>query len=59
MTLYAGANDIVRPKVDLDALAAAYDDAIGRLREKLGDDAAAPRMIFTEPGIGYRFAASP
>ncbi|KGJ19891.1 response regulator [Paracoccus panacisoli] len=32
--------------------------AIGRLREKLGDDAAAPRMIFTEPGIGYRFAAS-
>lgn len=33
--------------------------AIGRLREKLGDDAAAPRMIFTEPGIGYRFAASP
>lgn len=33
--------------------------AIGRLREKLGDDAASPRMIFTEPGIGYRFAASP
>lgn len=31
--------------------------AIGHLREKLGDDATAPRFIFTEPGIGYRFAA--
>lgn len=31
--------------------------AIGRLREKIGDDAAAPRLIFTEPGIGYRFTA--
>ena len=28
------------------------------LRRKLGDDAAAPRMIFTEPGIGYRFASA-
>ncbi|MFD1880917.1 response regulator [Paracoccus pacificus] len=32
--------------------------AIGHLREKLGDDAAAPRFIFTEPGIGYRFASA-
>ncbi|MCZ0962915.1 response regulator [Paracoccus benzoatiresistens] len=32
--------------------------AVGHLREKLGDDAAAPRMIFTEPGIGYRFASA-
>ena len=32
--------------------------AIGRLREKLGDDAAAPRGIFTEPGIGYRLGVS-
>lgn len=31
--------------------------AIGRLREKLGDDAAAPRWIFTEPGIGYRLGS--
>lgn len=31
--------------------------AVGHLREKLGDDAAAPRMIFTEPGIGYRFTS--
>ena len=29
---------------------------IARLREKLGDDAQNPRYIFTERGIGYRFA---
>lgn len=28
---------------------------IGQLRQKLGDDAANPRFIATEPGIGYRF----
>jgi DNA-binding response OmpR family regulator len=28
--------------------------AIGHIREKLGDDAADPRFIFTEPGVGYR-----
>lgn len=28
---------------------------IGQLRDKLGDDAAAPRLIANEPGIGYRF----
>ena len=27
------------------------------IREKLGDDPLSPRFIFTEPGIGYRFAA--
>lgn len=32
--------------------------AVGHLREKLGDDAAAPRLIFTEPGIGYRFTSA-
>ena len=32
--------------------------AVAHLREKLGDDAAAPRLIFTEPGIGYRFASA-
>jgi two-component system KDP operon response regulator KdpE len=25
------------------------------LRNKLGDDAAAPRLILTEPGVGYRW----
>lgn len=27
---------------------------IGQLRQKLGDDAAAPRYVITEPGVGYR-----
>lgn len=31
VTLYAGANDIMRPKVDLEALFATYDDAVARL----------------------------
>ncbi len=29
---------------------------VNQLRKKLGDDSAAPRLIMTEPGIGYRFA---
>jgi two-component system KDP operon response regulator KdpE len=28
---------------------------VGQLRKKLGDDAARPRLILTEPGIGYRW----
>jgi two-component system KDP operon response regulator KdpE len=28
---------------------------IGQLRKKLGDDATNPRLILTEPGIGYRW----
>jgi len=28
------------------------------LRRKLGDDAAAPALILTEPGVGYRWIAS-
>jgi two-component system, OmpR family, KDP operon response regulator KdpE len=31
---------------------------IRQLRQKLGDDAANPRFIYTEPGIGYRLAES-
>jgi two-component system KDP operon response regulator KdpE len=31
---------------------------IGQLRRKLGDDAANPRLIVTEPGIGYRWIGS-
>ena len=31
VTLYAGGNDLMRPSVDLDALLARYDDAIGKL----------------------------
>ncbi|MBO0729641.1 MAG: SGNH/GDSL hydrolase family protein, partial [Acidimicrobiaceae bacterium] len=33
VTLYAGANDILRPKVDLDALMREYDAAVGRLAD--------------------------
>lgn len=29
------------------------------LRKKLGDDAAAPSLILTEPGVGYRWIAEP
>jgi two-component system KDP operon response regulator KdpE len=28
---------------------------VGKLRHKLGDDAAAPQWIATEPGVGLRF----
>ncbi len=31
---------------------------IRQLRQKLGDDAANPRFIYTEPGVGYRLAES-
>ena len=31
VTIYAGANDILRPRVDIDALAERYDDALGRI----------------------------
>ncbi|MGS1121727.1 response regulator [Rhodanobacter sp. UC4436_H3] len=30
---------------------------LGKLRQKLGDDPAAPRWLKTEPGVGYRFPA--
>ena len=31
VTIYAGANDVLRPRIDVDALVEVYDDAIGRL----------------------------
>ena len=32
-------------------------NVVKRLRRKLGDDAADPRYIITEPRVGYRMAA--
>ncbi|MCC5950726.1 MAG: response regulator transcription factor [Acidimicrobiia bacterium] len=32
---------------------------VGQLRKKLGDDAAKPRLIATEPGVGYRWLVDP
>lgn len=31
---------------------------VGKLRQKLGDDAASPRYIVTEPGVGLRFVGN-
>jgi len=31
VTIYAGGNDFMRPKIDIDALVARYDEAIGKL----------------------------
>ena len=47
VTSYAGANDIMRPKVDIDALATTYDRAVERLVE-----AGAGVVLFTafDPG---------
>ncbi|MEP6981706.1 MAG: SGNH/GDSL hydrolase family protein, partial [Nakamurella sp.] len=33
ITLYAGANDVLRPKVDIDRLIGIYDDGVGRLAD--------------------------
>ena len=33
--------------------------AVGHIREKIGDDAANPKFILTEPGVGYRLIFQP
>jgi lysophospholipase L1-like esterase len=52
VTIYAGANDILRPKVDIDAIAAAYDAAIGRLA---GTGATVVMFTAYDPGISAIF----
>ncbi len=49
ITVYAGANDILRPKVDLDALAEVYDGAVASLAST-----GAEIVLFTafDPGAG-------
>lgn len=52
VTIYAGANDILRPRVDIDGLASRYDAAIGRLA-----GTGATMVMFTayDPGISAVF----
>jgi len=54
VTIHGGGNDVLRPKVDLDALAAEYDAAIGRLTAS-----GARVVMFTlfDPGRGGIYSA--
>lgn len=54
ITLYAGGNDILRPKVDIDALLSTYDAAVARLTES-----GARLVLFTahDPGGWPLFSA--
>ncbi|MGO4257659.1 SGNH/GDSL hydrolase family protein [Marmoricola sp. RAF53] len=54
VTIHAGANDVLRPKVDLDDLAAAYDEAIGRLA---GTGAHVALFTIFDPGGSGIYAA--
>jgi lysophospholipase L1-like esterase len=47
VTSYAGANDILRPRVDIDGLATAYDEAVGRL---VGSGATVVLFTAFDPG---------
>ncbi len=49
VTMYAGGNDILRPKVDIDALMVAYANAVGRLRSTT----AAHVVLFTGFDLGF------
>ena len=51
--------DVIYGQDDADILDRTIDVHIGRLREKLGDDAAAPRYVATVRGVGYRAAPPP
>ncbi|MGA8986776.1 SGNH/GDSL hydrolase family protein [Aeromicrobium sp.] len=54
VSIYAGANDVLRPRIDIDRLVEAYDDALGRL---VG--AGAHLVLFTayDPGDSPVFGA--
>jgi lysophospholipase L1-like esterase len=54
ITIHAGANDVLRPKVDLDDLASAYDQAVERL-----SSGGAQVVLFTifDPGNSGIYAA--
>lgn len=48
ITIHGGGNDVLRPKVDLDALASSYDDAIGKLA---GTGAKVVMFTVADPGM--------
>lgn len=48
ITIYAGGNDILRPKVDIDALVAAYAESLGRLAAT-----GAHLVVFTGFDLGF------
>ncbi len=55
VSLYAGANDVLRPRVDIDGLAQAYDRAVGRL---VGSGAHVVLFTAFDPGGSPIFGAS-
>jgi len=52
VTIHGGGNDVLRPKVDLDALADQYDAGIGRL---VGSGAQVVMFTIADPGINPVF----
>jgi lysophospholipase L1-like esterase len=52
VTIYAGGNDLLRPRLDVDALAQVYDDAIGRL---VAGGATVGLFTAFDPGVGGPF----
>jgi DNA-binding response OmpR family regulator len=51
--------DAVYGQDQSEVLDRTIDVHIGRLRDKLGDDAEAPRYVATVRGVGYRAARAP
>jgi two-component system OmpR family response regulator len=51
--------DVIYGQDDAEVLDRTIDVHIGRLRDKLGDDAAAPTYVATVRGVGYRAAPAP
>ena len=55
---------VTQPQILREIWGKAHDDdlhyvrvLVGKLRQRLGDNAAAPRWLATEPGVGLRFVA--
>jgi DNA-binding response OmpR family regulator len=51
--------DAVYGREEADVLDRTIDVHVGRLRDKLGDDADRPRYVATVRGVGYRAAPAP